>query len=344
MTTKQIIKVEDITEDNAASVYVTGGLTAFFDQVKAEVSTEVPDVTTAKGRARIASLAAKVSSSKTAVEKPGRAYLKRIKELPKSIEAELREWVTNMDKLRDETRQPLNEWEAAEAERVAKLQRGIDWFVLRAEENADLDCAELAASIAEVEAKVIGEKWQEFEAEAHRVKASALESLRAAYAKREVFEKEQAELAQLRKEKEERDKKDREEQIRREATEKANREAEEKIQAANKREQDLKDQAARDKLAREQAEEAVETERLASIERQRVAADNATKSEIQRIANEKAEETLQAQAREADIAHKTEVLGAAKKAILLSGVTEEQAHEIVNRIRVGLVPNVSIKF
>lgn len=53
MTTKQICKVEDITEDNAASVYVTGGLTAFFDQVKAEVSTEVPDVTTAKGRARI---------------------------------------------------------------------------------------------------------------------------------------------------------------------------------------------------------------------------------------------------------------------------------------------------
>lgn len=344
MTTKQICKVEDITEDNAASVYVTGGLTAFFDQVKAEVSTEVPDVTTAKGRARIASLAAKVSSSKTAVEKPGRAYLKRIKELPKAIEAELREWVTNMDKLRDDTRQPLNEWEAAEAERVAKLQRGIDWFVLRAEENSDLDCAELVASIAEVEARVIGEKWQEFEAEAHRVKASALESLRAAFAKREVFEKEQAELAKLRKEKEERDQKDREEQIRREATEKANREAEEKLQAANKREQDLKDQAEQAKQALEQAEKNAENERLASIERQRVAAENATQAEAQRIANEKAEETRQAKAREDDVAHKAEVLGAAKKAILLSGVTEEQAREIVNRIRAGMVPNVSIKF
>jgi hypothetical protein len=49
-------------------------------------------------------------------------------------------------------------------------------------------------------------------------------------------------------------------------------------------------------------------------------------------------------AREDDMAHKAEVLGAAKKAILLSGVTEEQAKEIVNRIRHGLVPNVSIKF
>lgn len=344
MTTKQICKVEDITEDNAASVYVTGGLTAFFDQVKAEVSTEVPDVTTAKGRARIASLAAKVSSSKTAVEKPGRAYLKRIKELPKSIEAELREWVTNMDKLRDETRQPLNEWEATEAERVAKLQRGIEWFNLRAQENADLNCAELTATIAQVEAIVVGEKWQEFEAEAHRVKASTLESLRAAFTTREAFEKEQAELAQLRKEKEERDQKDREEQIRREATDKANREAEEKLQAANKREQDLKDQAEQAKQALEQAEKNAENERLASIERQRVAAENATHAEAQRIANEKAEETRQAQAREADMAHKTEVLGAAKKAILLSGVTEEQAREIVNRIRAGLVPNVSIKF
>lgn len=344
MTTKQICKVEDITEDNAASVYVTGGLTAFFDQVKAEVSTEVPDVTTAKGRARIASLAAKVSSSKTAVEKPGRAYLKRIKELPKSIEAELREWVTNMDKLRDDTRQPLNEWESAEAERVAKLQRGIDWFNLRAQENADLDCAELTATIAQVQAVVISEKWQEFEAEAHRVKASTLESLRAAFATRKTFEKEQAELAQLRKEKEERDQKDREEQIRREATDKANREAEEKLQAANKREQDLKDQAEQAKQALEKAEKNAENERLASIERQRVAAENATQAEAQRIANEKAEETRQAQAREDDVAHKTEVLGAAKKAILLSGVTEDQAREIVNRIRAGLVPNVSIKF
>ena len=344
MTTKQICKVEDITEDNAASVYVTGGLTAFFDQVKAEVSTEVPDVTTAKGRARIASLAAKVSSSKTAVEKPGRAYLKRIKELPKSIESELREWVTNMDKLRDDTRQPLNEWEATEAARVAKLQRGIDWFNLRANENADLNCAELTATIAQVEAIVVGEKWQEFEAEAHRVKASALESLRAAFAKREVFEKEQAELAKLRKEKEERDQKDREEQIRREATEKANREAEEKLQAANKREQDLKDQAEQAKQDLEQAEKNAENERLASIERQRVAAENATQAEAQRIANEKAEEARQAKAREDDVAHKAEVLGAAKKAILLSGVTEEQAREIVNRIRAGLVPNVSIKF
>jgi hypothetical protein len=51
MTTKQICKIDEITEDNAASVYVTGGLTAFFEAIKAEVSTEVPDITTAKGRA-----------------------------------------------------------------------------------------------------------------------------------------------------------------------------------------------------------------------------------------------------------------------------------------------------
>lgn len=68
---------------------------------KAEVTTEVPDLKTAKGRARIASLAATVSKSKAAVEKPGRDYLKRLKEMPKVVEAELREFVTKMDNLRD---------------------------------------------------------------------------------------------------------------------------------------------------------------------------------------------------------------------------------------------------
>ena len=41
----------------------------------------------------MASLAAKVSKSKTAVEKPGRDYLRRLKEMPKVVEAELREFV-----------------------------------------------------------------------------------------------------------------------------------------------------------------------------------------------------------------------------------------------------------
>jgi len=106
----------DITPDKAPAVYQGKGLDSFFEHIKESVN-EVPDVSTAKGRARIASLSGLVSRSKTAVEKPGRDYLKQIKELPKQIEAELRDFSQKCDALRDEVRRPLTEWEE-EQERI----------------------------------------------------------------------------------------------------------------------------------------------------------------------------------------------------------------------------------
>lgn len=109
---QEVALIEEITEANAPAIYGHSGLDQFYEKVKAQVCGEVPDLTTEKGRKRIASLSGKVSSSKTAVEKPGREYLKRLKDLPKTIEKELREFVDKMDSLRDEVRRPLTEWDA----------------------------------------------------------------------------------------------------------------------------------------------------------------------------------------------------------------------------------------
>ncbi|CNF51647.1 hypothetical protein [Yersinia frederiksenii] len=103
--------VIDIKPESYPTLYVTNGLNQYLDQIRQAVN-EVPDVTTAKGRARIASLAASASRSKTAIEKPGREYLRHLKEQPKIIEAELRRFVIECDEIRDETRRPLTEWEA----------------------------------------------------------------------------------------------------------------------------------------------------------------------------------------------------------------------------------------
>lgn len=96
------VTIDDISEANAPAIYVKDGLKPFLQAVQEEVSSQVPDLSTAKGRDRIASLAAKVSKSKVAVEKPGREYLKRLKEQPKVVEAELKAFVDAMDALRDE--------------------------------------------------------------------------------------------------------------------------------------------------------------------------------------------------------------------------------------------------
>jgi hypothetical protein len=50
-------------------------------------------------------------------EKPGREYLKRLKEAVRPAEAEIKRFVDACDELRDATRRPLTEWEA-EQERI----------------------------------------------------------------------------------------------------------------------------------------------------------------------------------------------------------------------------------
>lgn len=110
---------ETITPEQAPALYVKGGLAPLLEIIRAQALTEVPDVTTAKGRDRVASLAYRVSQCKTTVEKPGRAYLKYLKEtLIKEAETELREFVRACDELRDQVRQPLTDIENRERARV----------------------------------------------------------------------------------------------------------------------------------------------------------------------------------------------------------------------------------
>ncbi|KMN20259.1 hypothetical protein [Pseudomonas weihenstephanensis] len=363
---QQVITIDDISADNAPAIYVAGGLGQFFDAVKAEVTGEVPDLTTRKGRERIASLAATVSKSKAAVEKPGRDYLRRLKEMPKVVEAELRDFVTKMDNLRDTTRQPLTDWEEAEQSRKDAHVDGIQAIKDLAVFEATPAAAHVAQVITDLELVEINDSWEEFLAEAAQVKDQTLSKLRTLHAERAKYEAEQAELTRLRLEKEARDKKDNEDRIAREAAEQATREAEARAQrdrdteaqrvrdeqaAAEKRENDLKFQAAESERRAEQAkreqieaEQRAEREQAAAAERQAAAVEQARQDEIAR-ANAAADEILrQQQERQADVAHKSKILGEAKQALIGMNISEELAKAIVLKIARGEVPNVTIQF
>lgn len=344
------------SKENALAVFKTAnGLDPYLAHIRAEIDGFIPDVTTIKGREAIASIAYSVARSKTTLDNIGKELVAELKDVPKKIDAERKRMRDLLDSWKDEVRKPLDEWEAAESARVAKLQNGIDWFNLRATENADLDAAELKATLEKVQGFVVGENWQEFEAEAHRAKAAAVESLTAQLAKREKYEAEQAELARLRAEAEEREKKDREDQIAKEAAERATREAEEKAQrerdaeaqrvrdeqvAAERREYDLKQQAAKAELERLEA-----TQRAEQAERDSQArAEQAAQAERQRQADEQAEQERQQKLRESDNAHKGAVMRKAKEAFIGMNISEELAKAIVLKIARGEVPNVTINF
>lgn len=370
---QKLIAIEEISEDNAPAIYVAGGLQRFVDLVKGQVLTEVPDLTTRKGRERIASLAATVSKSKKAVENPGRDYLRRLKEMPKVVEEELRVFVTTMDNLRDQVRQPLNEWQAAEDARVDRHNDAITHMKRLASELGALDAEQLLARITELSAFVLGDAWEEFEAEAARTKESSMSALQAALAARQKYDAEQAELARLRREADERAEQDRIRAAQEVAVElerqRVAQEQQAEREAAAKREQDLKDQAAAQereaenqrlqlKLQAEQAERAriqaeadrvaaeqrMEQERQAAARREEEAAEQAREDERRRADAAAAEILRQQQDRERDEAHRRAINRAALDAFIAGGMPEACAKQAVTLIAQRKIPNINIQY
>lgn len=370
---QKLIAIEEISEANAPAIYVSGGLQQFIDLVKGEIEGEVPDITTRKGRERIASLAAKVSKSKTAVEKPGRDYLRRLKEMPKVVEAELREFVTKMDKLRDETRRPLTEWEAAEDARIDRHNDAINRMKDLATELGALDAEQLQARITELSAFALGDSWEEFEAEAARAKETSMNAVQAALVARQKYDAEQAELGRLRRETEERAEQDRI-RLAQEAAVEAERQRvaqqqQAEREAAARREQELLDQAAAQereaenqrlqlKLQAEQAERArvqaeadrvaaeqrMEQERQAAARRQEEAAEQARQEERRRADAAAAEILRQQEARERDVAHRRSINRAALDAFVAGGMTEDCAKQAITLIAERKIPNITIQY
>lgn len=334
------LAIIEIAPDLAPSIYVENGLDKFLEQIREGVN-EVPDLSTAKGRARIASLAAQVSRSKTAVEKPGRDYLKRLKEQPKVVEAELRRFVTECDQLRDEVRRPLTEWEDAEKARTEALQqRLVDLRALADVIDTAgnyLPSADIQSRIQEAKSVVLDDSWQERSAEAGVAKDSTIQQLEASLAVAQKREHEAAELERLRKEAEEKARQEREESIRREAAEQATRDAEAKAKA------EIDAAALREASEKARAEEAerqrIETEKRATREKEEaVAAERRRQEEEQkRIADEEAR-------RAADKEHRRTINRQAIADLIESGLSQEMAEKALIAIASGKVSAVSIKY
>lgn len=343
-------------KESALQVYSTvNGLEPYLQQIRAEIDSFVPDISTRKGREAIASIAYKVARSKTALDNVGKELVAELKEVPKKIDAERKRMRDLLDSWQDEVRRPLTEWEEAEKARVEKHGMAIDWLRNRDDGVADMSSTAILQRIAETESVEVGEAWEEFEAEAHRVKSASLSTLREALAKRQQYEAEQAELERLRAEAAAREQMEREERIAREAAEAerlaAERRAQEERDAATRREAEAKAAAERRelelKLAAERAErEALEArQRAEQAEREAQArADAAAAAERQRQANEQARIEREAAAREADKAHKKAINNEALAAFIAGGMPEECAKQAITLIAQRKIPHISISY
>lgn len=308
-----LIPIESV---NALEVFTGGKLDDLLRRIREEATSLVPNLKTVAGRKEIASIAYKVSQSKTAIDAAGKALVADLKKQTGDIDSARKKARDTLDALRDEVRQPLTDWEA-EQERIERER-------IEAEERAKAEAE--AARLAE-----IARREEEIRAREEAVRAAeAAEQKRVADEKAKLEQQErearlQAEAAENAK-REAAAAVERAEREAREATDRAAREAAEAEQRA-------KDAAAR--AEREKAEAVAAAERRAQEEADRAERERQAQADAQRKADE---------ARAADVEHRRSINRAAVAALVALGIEDETAAAVITAIVQGKVPAVAIRY
>lgn len=314
MSDSSLIPIESV---NGIELFTGAGkLDELLAKIRQETATIVPDVSCDKGRKEIASIAYKVARSKTVIDDAGKALVAEWKANSAKVDAERKKARDYLDSLKDEIRQPLNDWEA-EQERIAKE-------AAEAEERARAEAE--AARLAEIEAR-----------------EAAIRDREAAIAKAEADRLDAEEAAQA-----ERDRAAREERIRSEAAESAKKEA---AEAVGRAEREAAESRERERLAAERAElektaaaERAERERREAV----AAAEQRAAAEAARVERERKAEADRIEAenarRAADREHRKTINNAALAALVDGGIDAEVAKAVITLIASGSVPAVSINY
>lgn len=368
--TTELIAVKTL---NPVEVFAPGGVDKIIADLEANVRSIKTDISTAKGRADVKSLAYRVVRSKTALDELGKNLVAEMKATVAKVDADRRVVRDRLDALAEEVRKPLTDWENADKVRIQEHEAALAIIVgWRHGLPPEPPAVELEARLASLSA-LPPRDWQEFAQraaeETNTTKVFLQTSLESAVRR----EAERAELERLRREAEERARKEREEQIAREAAERAKREAEAEARAAAERAEaerrrEAEAAAARQREAEEAAAKAdadrkAAEERAARAEQERLALEHKAKEDVARAEREKHEAIIRAQederrraaaeearqkaeaeAREKDRAHRAKIHGEALAALTAAGVPEEAAKAAIVAIAKGSVPHITIRY
>lgn len=270
------------------------------------------DLSVVKNRKAFASLAYKVTQTKTAIDKAGKLVVDDLKELPKKVDAARKLFRDELDSLSDGIRKPLTEWEEQEKarEEAEALKKQIE--------------------VDHEEALQMNELFDLRKAEEERKRIAREEEM-----KRQAAE--QARLEAERKARQEIEAAAQRVREAKEAAERAEREKQEAIQRAEQAAKEAKEKAERD--AREAMERA-EREKQLAIEAERKKAQEAEQA---RLAEEERKRQEEAK-RQADKEHQKAINNQAMQDLIDAGIPEECAKNCIIAIAKNLVSNVKINY
>jgi hypothetical protein len=354
----------------AAAMFAPGALNLIIGRIE-EVAREQAstlEISTKKSRAALASLAAKIASSKTYIDSTGKDLGEDLRKRLKAINDERGPAWDRLEALQKEVRKPLTDWENVEKERVAAHEAALAEIqnagVFTAKNWQSLTCEAIADRIKEIETDT--RDWQEFSQRAAGVKAVALNSMKQNLAAAQRMDAEYAETERLRAEAQERAIKEREEAAAKAATEAAEKRAREAAAAVERAAE-----AERTRLENERAEaearvkqaEARAKQEAEYAEQKRVAAEKEAKRQLdlavekaerdrvaaieaerRRIAAEAYLERVAAEKREANKRHRAKIGREIEKALVKAGLTPIDAGVVLAALTDGLIPHVSINY
>ncbi|WP_272537490.1 cell envelope biogenesis protein TolA [Providencia sp. PROV225] len=270
------------------------------------------DLSVVKNRKAFASLAYKVTQTKTAIDKAGKLVVDDLKELPKKVDAARKLFRDELDSLSDGIRKPLTEWEAQEKarEEAEALKKQIE--------------------VDHEEALQMNELFDLRKAEEERKRIAREEEM-----KRQAAE--QARLEAERKAQQEIEASAKREREAKEAAERAEREKQEAIQRAEQAAKEAKEKAERD--AKEALERA-EREKQAAIEDERKKAHEAEQT---RLAEEERKRQEDAK-RQEDKEHRRVFNQEALKALVSNGFDEKLATEFIKLVASNQIPHMTMNY
>lgn len=287
-------------------------LSGIREKAHAEQALLDTDLSKAKNRDAIKSLAYKVTQSKTYIDNAGKTVVDELKELPKKVDASRKQCRDELDALREEIRRPVTAWEDAEKARVAaeELARQIERDhdeALQMNELHDLRKAE--------------EERKRIEHE-NEIKSQAAEQARIEAEQKAQRDREAAEL----KSKQER--------------EAAELKARQEVEAAAKREREAREAQERAEREKQEAIAKAEREKLAAIEAERRKAEEAERARLAEIERQKQEELE----RQANKEHQRKFNREALQALTEAGFDDKTATKFLELVIKGEVPHLSMNY
>lgn len=332
MEENMLIPVQNLVPED---VFKEGGTDPIINAIKAEVEKFQPDISTAKSRNEIASIAHKVARSKTFIDNMGKAVKDKYQSIIKPIDAERKKVRDELDALKEQVRKPLTDWENEQA-RIKAEEEALEKY------NSDWDQAIIDNDIFNRERELKRREEELARQEADRKakeEADRIESERIAH--EEQLKKDAAE--QAKRDAEEAARKREEEAIRKQLeAEQAAKKAQEEKEAAELRAKIEAEEAEKKRLADIQAaKEQAERDKQEALDRQRREQEEKERAEQERLRKIQEEEDR----RKADIEHRGSInRGILHALVTRFGLSSQTAKSIIEAIAKGEIENISINY